>query len=38
MNDKKSEKRIKTELKEAVQERISLSREMTDEEIRELID
>ncbi len=38
MNQKKSEKRIKTELKEAVQERISLSREMTDEEIRELID
>lgn len=38
MNEKKSEKRIKTELKEAVQERISLSREMSDEEIRDLID
>ncbi|MDE6686677.1 MAG: Flp pilus assembly complex ATPase component TadA, partial [Lachnospiraceae bacterium] len=38
MNEKKSEKRVKTELKEAVQERISISREMTDEEIRELID
>lgn len=38
MNENKSEKNIKTELKEAVQERISLLREMTDEEIRELID
>ncbi len=38
VNEKKSEKRIKTELKEAVQERISLSREMSDEEIRDLID
>lgn len=38
MNERKSEKNIKTELKEAVQERISLLREMTDEEIRELID
>lgn len=38
MKDKNTEKRIKTELKEAVQERISLCGEMTDEEIRELID
>lgn len=38
MSEKKSEKSIKTELKEAVQDRISLSREMSDEEIRELID
>lgn len=38
MNEKKTEKEIKTELKEAVQERISLFREMTDEEIRDLID
>ncbi len=38
MSEKKSEKSVKTELKEAVQERISLSREMSDEEIRELID
>ncbi len=38
MNKKKSEKIIRTELKEAVQERISLFREMTDEEIRDLID
>lgn len=38
MNEKKSIKTIRTELKEAVLERISLSREMTDEEIRELID
>lgn len=38
MNENKSEKNIKLELKQAVQERISLLREMTDEEIRELID
>lgn len=38
MKDKNTEKRIKTELKEAVQERISLCGEMTDEEIKELID
>lgn len=38
MNEKKSIKTIRTELKEAVLERISLSREMTDEEIQELID
>lgn len=38
MKEKKPAKSIKTELKEVVQERISLSREMTDEEIRELID
>lgn len=38
MNENKSEKNIKLKLKQAVQERISLLREMTDEEIRELID
>lgn len=38
MSEKKSIKTIRTELKEAVLERISLSREMTDEEIQELID
>ncbi len=38
MSNKKSEKEIKAELKEAVLERVSLSREMEDEEIRELID
>lgn len=38
MKDKNTEKRIKTELKEAVQDRISLCGEMTDEEIKELID
>lgn len=38
MSNKKSEKEIKAELKGAILERVSLSREMEDEEIRELID